>query len=223
MVCVLKHAKGISMKKRRGLIILGALGILACVSAVIFTFYMSVGTPEAFDATSIVIKKGGGVSYCLVEDFSQEYYDLQEFEAMAKQEAAEFNEGRGTGRKDAVALERVELLRADRGSTPVVYRFDGGDSFSGFTGDSLFYGTVEEAVYKKGFNLQGLLKDVQDGRTRTMGELMQDGKKLLVITDARARLYLPSEVSCLGGGARLLPDGSVDASQAQGTVYILLK
>lgn len=179
------------------------------------------GEPASVDGTTIVVDKNGGVTYYLVGDFDKEYYSLSELEAMAEEEAAEFG-GEDTAEGQAVTVIKVEPLQSDESRVTVAYEFDGSGSFTGFTGSELFFGTVNEAV-SRGYSLNGILKSVKDGSSKTEQELEKDGEKLLLITDAKAVIYCPSRVTYLSDGADLRDDGSVDASQTEGNVYILLK
>lgn len=200
----------------------GGMLIFVCMAAAMLS---GCGTDPltAFGATTVVVEKGGGLTYCLVEDFEKEYYDLQELEAMARKEAADFNSRADSGGKDAVTVKKVELLPGDPARVSVVYQFEDSGSFSEFTGSSFFYGTVGEAVYREGYDLQNALISVKDGKVQMAGALLQDGKKMLIVTDVKAVFYFPSGVSCLSGGLSLSEDGRVDATDAEGLVYILLK
>lgn len=195
--------------------------VWACALAVMLGGCGGWGASAPVSTTTVVLEKGGGLTYYLVGDFEKAYYDLSELEAMAEEETAAFNgaveEGKGT-----VSVERVELLENDPERVSIVYRFDGGGSFSGFTGSSFFYGTVQEAA-DLGYRLEGVLRSVEDGNVRTEEELLQNGKKMLIITDVRAVLYFPADVTHLSGGLTLAQDGSVDLSGAEETSYILLK
>lgn len=204
------------MKKRLGIL------ILACVSAVVLAGCGS-DPLGAVDATTLILEKGGGLTYCLVEDFEKEYYDLQELEEMAKKEAADFNSRVDAGGKGVVTVKKVELLQGSPDRISIVYRFEDSRSFTEFTGSSFFYGTVEEAVYRQGYDLKNALISVKDSTVQMEGALMQNGKKTLIATDVKAVFYFPSGVSCLSGGLSLSEDGRVDTSDAEGLVYILLK
>lgn len=186
--------------------------VLVCAMAFLLGGCGSV--PASVGADTIVLEKGGGLTYYLVGDFGKDYYDLSELKTMAEEETAAFN---GT-----VSVERVELLENDPQRVSVVYRFDGSGSFSGFTGSSFFYGTVQEAI-NQGYGLEGVLRSVKDGSVYMQGELLQSGKKMLVITDARAVLYFPAGVTCVSEGLSVAEDGSVDLSGTEETAYILLK
>lgn len=193
-----------------------------CVLTVLLVGCGQSGRPDSVDGTTIVVNKNGGVTYYLVGDFEKEYYSLSELTSMAEEEAAEFSGTEASDGSRAVTVVQVEPLQSDESKVTVTYEFDGSDSFNRFTGRELFFGTVNEAV-SRGYSLDGILKSVKDSALKTEEQLKQDGEKLLIITDARTVIYCPSKVTYLSDGAKLREDGSVDASLAEGMVYILLK
>lgn len=173
--------------------------------------------PESVGVTTLEVSRNGGLTYYLVEEFGKEYYDLAELDAMAREETLAFA---GTD-ADSVSLEKVERLEEAPDKVSLVYRFRDGDSFSRFSGSSFYYGTVSEAL-ELGYDPGEGLSSVKDGAVITREQMAEDGGMSLIITDARAFIYCPSGVAFLKG-ARLAEDGSVDASEAEETVWILLK
>lgn len=193
-----------------------------CALAVLLAGCGQPGEPASVDGTTIVVDKKGGVTYYLVGDFEKEYYSLSELTSMAEEEAAEFGGEGSAGESRAVTVVKVEPLQSDESKVTVTYGFDNSDSFTGFTGSGLFFGTVNEAV-SRGYSLDGALKSVKDGTPMTEEQLKQSGEKLLLITDVKAVIYGPSKVAYLSDGADLREDGSVDTSRTEENVYILLK
>lgn len=173
--------------------------------------------PESVSATTLAVDGSGGLTYYLVEEFEKEYYDLAELSAMAREETESFQETNGGG----VTLEKVERPGEAPEKVSVVYRFENGELFSRFTGSSFFFGTVSQAL-ELGYDPGEGLISVKDGAVRTREQLEEEGEKLLLITNVRALIYCPAGVSCLKG-ASLAEDGSVDAAEAEETVWILLK
>lgn len=178
--------------------------------------------PDTVEETTIAVDKNGGVTYHLVGDFEKEYYDLSELASMAAEEAAEYNGIKASGEERPVTVDKVELLAENEDRVKIEYLFDSAESFSEFTGEVLFYGTVDEAV-SRGYSLQKNLKSVRDGAQMTAEQLKLDGERSVIITDIKAVVYCPSKVAFLSEGAILREDGSVDVSQAEETVCMVLK
>ena len=203
------------MKKRR---------MLAAFLSMLVLLLTGCGThagPDIIVETAIVVDKNGTVTYHLVEEFDKEYYDIAELSSMAAEEAAEYNGTKASG-EQAVTVERVERLPENESKVTIRYQFDGTDSFSGFTDTVLYYGTVAGAIGGD-ISFRSNVKNVKDGTVLTPAELVQDGEKKMIITDARAVIYCPAKVSCLSDGSTLREDGSVDTTESEGTVYIILK
>lgn len=199
--------------------------VLAALLTMLFVGCGQTGGMEAVESETISVEKDGRITYYLVGDLDRDYYSLSELSAMAADETAQFNKSAGTDK--AAVVDRVETLPENESRALIVYQFDGYTSFNDFVkkfnkGEgNLFYGTVEEAL-KSGHRCTGL-KNAADGTLITEEQLKQEGNKKLIITDEKVIVYCPGKVSCLSDGAVLREDGSVDASTAEGTVYILLK
>lgn len=193
-----------------------------CVLAVVLAGCGQPGAPDTVEETTIVVDKSGTVTYHLVGDFEKKYYSLSELTSMAVEEAAEFGAAENPGEVRPVTVDKVETIPGNEGRVAVTYRFDGTGSFSEFTGQNLFFGSVNDAV-NQGYTAKAVLRSVKDGTLKTGEWLEQDGEKLIIITDARAVIYCPAKAAYVSDGLSIREDGSIDASQAEGTVYILLK
>ncbi|MCM1192588.1 MAG: hypothetical protein NC123_07800 [Butyrivibrio sp.] len=199
---------------------------LACLLAVVLAGCGQTGVRETVESTTISVDRNGGMIYYLTGEFDRDYYSLSELSAMTAAEVEEFN--RDTGEEGAVAVEKVETLKEDESRILIVWRFDGYKSFNEFNEKfnkkfgSFFYGTVEEA-FQQGYIKDALLKSTKDDSVKTEEQLKQEGTKKLIVTEGKAVIYCPAGVTYLSPGAVLNEDGSVDASAADGTVYILMK
>lgn len=178
--------------------------------------------------STLVISADGGLTAYLVGEFDKSYYDLTELAAMAEDEAAEFS---GTG--DTAPVKVINVEPAEDGSSRVIvtYSFDSADSYEEFIEDTLFYGTVEEAL-AQGYGSGVSLQNVNDGFIMTGQDLSQvQGKHLIVFcpkqtelskeqeTEKHLMIYCPDRVEYLSRGVALNQDGSVDISWIEGTEY----
>lgn len=195
------------------------LVVSLCLTAVCLAGCGASGVPEEIGTSAIAVSGKGQITAYLVADFDKAYYDLAELNAMAAEEAAAFNAAQA-GDGTPVTVEEAELL--ENGKVKLTYQFDGWESYSKFNETQLFYGTVEEAA-GKGYTSGIALKSVKDGSLLDEEELVKNGDKLLIITDAAADIYCPSKAAYVSDGVSLNEDGSVAAAQAEKPVYILLK
>lgn len=205
------------------------IGAAICIFAAIsLTGCGQAGVPDTVDATSIIISDKGAVTSCLVGAFDKDYYDISDLTAMAVSEAAEYNTAYSTGDTIAVAVEKVEALDDGSGRVVVTYQYDSTGTFMNFSEikfrneSILFYGTVEEAV-KEGYDLNVVLKNVKDSTLLSKEQLLQEAGRYLLITNEKAVIYCPKKVTHVTEGAVYGQDGSVDASQAEDMVVILMK
>lgn len=193
---------------------------LASLLAAVLVGCGQTGVQEEVETTTISVDRSGRMTYYLVGEFDKEYYDLSELSAMAADEVERFN--RGAEEKQSVVVDKVEVLPENESRVMIVYRFDGYASFNEFNKGSFFYGTVEEA-FEQGYVKEVRMKSVRDESLKTEEQLKQEAAKKLIVTDEKVIIYCPAKVAYISEGAVLNEDGSVDASDADGTVYILMK
>ena len=196
-----------------------AAGVLFAV--VLLSGCGQASVPEEIVEPTLVIDSDGRVTAYLVGEFDKSYYDLSELTAMARDEAAEFGDASLNGTA-LVTVKSVEAAQDGSGRIVLVYQFDSADSYKGFIGNELFYGTVEEAL-SKGYIQDVILQSVGSGESLVRDTLESQKEKHLIITNTAAVIYCPERVTYLSAGAVMKEDGSVDASKAFGTVYILLR
>ncbi len=173
--------------------------------------------PDTVDEPSLAVNKDGEVTVWQVGLFDKADYVLSELQAMAREEAGQFNTS--AGKAAAVAVEKVEAL--DDGSQKVVvaYRFDSWESASDFLEESLYVGAAADAV-AAGRTVGMDLKSVKDGADFSE-ELLGQANGSVLITDMKGNVYCPGKVTHISQGLTVNPDGSIDTSAADGTVCIL--
>lgn len=197
----------------------GKFAVALCLAAVLLAGCGQTSVPETIEEPTLILTGDGGVTACLVGEFDKSYYDLSELTEMAREEAAEYGLALdGTAR---VTVKNVETVRDGSSRIALTYVFDGTESYEDYIGESLFYGTVAEAL-SQGYG--GVtLESVRDGVSMTGEELAGETDRHLIVTDTKAVIYCPDRVEYVSSGASLNGDGSVDASETEGLVYILLR
>lgn len=195
-----------------GVICLFLLCVVVCHGAAV---------PDAPETSAVSVSRKGKISAWYVEEFTEDYYSVEELTRMAEREAAEHNAA-ASDKKAAVTVKKVKLLPDNGGKIMVAYRFDSWESYTDFTGESLFYGTVGEAA-AKGFGMDAVLKSVADGSLLAGDYLSLVTDRYVIITDVKTNIYSPREVTHISDGAFVNEDGGIDTSGVEGTVYILMK
>lgn len=198
------------------------IGVTACILTVLTLAGCGrAKVPDVMNETSIAIAKDGTVTSYLVEDFDKEYYDISELASMAITEAADYNTQNQTGEMVLVTVDKVEVLEDGSGKVMVTHKYNNSETFTDYNDSVLFYGTVQEAV-NAGYGLDAV-KSVKDDTILSEEELVQNAEKHVIITKEKVKIYCPEKVTHVSEGAAVVADGSVDATQAQDTVVILMK
>ena len=133
--------------------ILTGILMMICLSAVL----SGCGSDPKVTETTIEVKKNGSVIHTIVEDFSEEYYDLEELTALMLDSCDAYNEGAG---KKAVSV---------------------GDDYASFNGQALFAGSIKDA-YNAGYTLDVTLQPAREGESPiSKDDLLNMGEKNLII------------------------------------------
>ena len=178
--------------------------------------------PEEVVNTSLVVEKDGKVISYLVNTFDKEFYSLDGLEEMVKNEAEEFNAAHTDTPEEALTVKTVQAL-GDGSMVQVVQEFDSADSYAEYNDQDLFYGTRVEAL-AQGSPVNKELVNAADGTPADPDKLEKTLEKgHLIITNASAYIYCPYPVLYISEGVVMGEDGSVDASQSDGVVTILMK
>lgn len=197
------------------------LAVVVCLWALSLAGCQKSSVPDMPEESTVSVSRKGQISAWFVEEFAEDYYSSSELTEMAVREAAEYNAA-ASGEKPPVTVEKVELLPDSGKKVMVSYQFDGWKSFTAFNDETLFYGTVEEAV-KEGFGTNVILKNAADGRLFAGDQLSRATDSYVIITDVKADIYCPRKVTHISDGVSVNEDGSIDTSGTEGLVYILMK
>lgn len=195
--------------------------LLACACIMLLAGCGQAKVPDVVKVTSVAIASNGEVTSYLVESFDKEYYNVTDLTTMAMEEASEYNKEHKDGDSIPIAVEKVELLTEDSGKVVLTHKFNNADSYARYNEAILFYGTVSQAK-EAGLDLNAVYTSVKDGTLLSKEQLEQQGDKMILVTDAKAVFYLPGKVTHISGGV-YNEDGTVDTTNAEGTVIVLLK
>lgn len=177
--------------------------------------------PEVVEQDTLKIGKNGAVTAYLTGDFDKTYYNVHELRDMAAREAVDYNKNHPVaGGGEAVVLKAAELF-ANGKKVKITTQYADTAVYADYNGAVLFYGTVAEAV-KAGFDFNTKAADTE-GNILTGADIRKDGDRKLIITDVRAMIYCPGKVTHVTEGMKRNADGSVDTTQSEALVYILMK
>lgn len=141
------------------------------------------------DTTSIEIKKNGSIVQHIVEDFSAEYYNLDELEQTMQDEIASFE---STSENGKVELEKVQ---EKDGKVYVDVQYEDAECYTAFNQMTVFAGTVSDA-YNAGYSLDVTLYSNTDGDGASIGkeELLEMGDRHLVIVEEAVKVKTPGDI-----------------------------
>ena len=75
------------------------------VSCLLFVFLTGCSEVQLQNGTSLQLEKDGGVTVTYIEDFASDYYDIDELEAMNREEVNEYNQKAGSDVVEIIATE----------------------------------------------------------------------------------------------------------------------
>lgn len=173
--------------------------------------------PDIIETPSVAVSKEGEITVWQVGLFDKADYVLSELQAMASEEAGQFNSS--VNKTAAVTVEQVEALEDGSGRVVVSYRFDNWESASDFLQEMFFVGTVADAV-QQGRTTGLELESTKDGAVFTEEQLQQTQGHVF-ITDMKGNVYCPGKVTHMSKGASVNADGSINTAVVEGAVCIL--
>ncbi len=193
------------------------IGVMICILIAMFSLNGcgEVELPEVIEQSTIRISKEGVVDAYMADIFDKDYYQVSELLSMAKEEAAEYVKG-------SVQVVKAEMIPSKKDMVLLQYQFDSAKTYTDFMSCTLFSGTLQKAVESK-YQMDVAVSD-EEGETLLLADVARKSPdRMLVITDAKALIYCPKKATYVSSNAKICKDGSVDATAAEGTVYILLK
>jgi len=199
----------------------GSFNKIAALGSIVFCLAAAVTGcgPQKENVTTMTIDPEGKVSYVIYEDFSEDYYDVSELSDMTQKEIAEYN---SEYISEKIALEDTQIIdNEDSSLVKLTLTFDSYSDFSNFNQESLFYGTVKEAI-ESGYTVSTGLVD-KDGEKLPDSYLDDHEEKHIIITDDRARIKTPYNIEYMSNGITLNGKKEADISAVTAdTVQLLL-
>ncbi|MDD3367959.1 MAG: hypothetical protein PHP50_03585 [Lachnospiraceae bacterium] len=189
--------------------------IMLCLCACVSVITLGCGS-QTEDGTIVSVEKNGSVKNTIIEDFSAEYYDVEELKNLVLTEIAEYNKANGG---NAISIDSLEQKK-DSTDVRVVMNYATAEDYASFNETEFFYGTVAEAK-EAGFSVTEPLVDASDTAKTIGADELNDmtDYHMLVASDAVA-FTLPNKILYASEGV------TVDGKKAAGTdglFYIVTK
>lgn len=181
------------------------------------------GAPAAITVPTISVSDKGAVTSYLVSDFDKDYYDIEELDSMAKEEAAQFNSSHNAVPDSPfVSVESVEMASDGSARAVVTMKFKDAESYGEFSGTTLYYGTIAQA-HEEGYDLDVELVSAKDGASIGRKEIYDMSTRHILILNEKVNVVCPKKPLYISKGAVIGSDGTVDLTQTEGSAYIILK
>lgn len=168
------------------------------------------------EVTAVSIDKDGKVSNVIYEEFGIQY-DIQELSNMASSEVAEYNSEYS---EPKITLDTVELTE-DGSFAKVAMSYDSATDYAYYNQETLFYGTVQEAI-DAGYQVSANLKN-NGGDQIDPGFAAEHPDRHIIITTDKSNFKTPFNIEYCSDGVVLL--GNKEAmlsSTAENSVVQLL-
>lgn len=194
--------------------------------------------PDPVTVSTISVSDKGEITLYLVSDFNKKYYDISELSKMVMEEVEALNSvHKKDGEENPITVTAVEKLGGEENlmiedspervdnlinKAVVTLHFRDADSYKAYVGTGVFYGTVSQAQ-EKGYDLDLELKSVKDNSIIGKNEILEMGKRHILILEDHMAVYCPGKVLYVSKDAVLNADGTVDTAQTEGTTYIIMK
>lgn len=168
--------------------------------------------------TTIELKKDGRVIHTIVEDFSEDYYDLQELQELIQSACDSYNASAGA---DAVT---VSDMTEEEDVLTVRMAYKDAAAYAGFNKLALFAGTVKDA-YNAGYDLDVTLYSIRDD-SESIGkeEILGMGEKHIAIVREAVDVKVWNKVLYASGD--VLPTGdskTVMVGDSSALTYIIFE
>ena len=157
--------------------------------------------PETVTESSIYVSPEGAITYCLVESFEADYYDVDELSDMAKVETSEDNNGKGSEKV------KIDEINAFDGKVLIKYEFSDVDSFNDFTGLSLTYTTVGD--YLTSQVVSENMIDPKKGNAMDGKMFDKLSAKHIIVSETDAALYYGGKLLYMSDNGGVGDDGGV--------------
>lgn len=194
------------------------------LALVLFIVVMTMGlsgcnsSDSAVTETTIELKKDGSVVHTIVEDFAEDYYDLQELQNMIQSSCDSYNTSAGT---DAVSVSEV-TKEEDILTVRMIYK--DASAYAGFNKLALFAGTVKDA-YNAGYDLDVTLFSLTDD-SESIGkeEILGMGEKHIAIVREAVDVKVWNKVLYASGDVLRTGDNrTVMIGDSSALTYILFE
>lgn len=173
---------------------------------------------DAYDETTVIIDKKGGITHRIVESFDKDYYSEDELNQDINDELSAYCSGRD---EKAAKLNSLEIKD---GIATAEIKFAGYADYASFNDVDFFYGTIGEAM-EKGYPTDVTLKGRgEDTETIEKYEFESLKDSMLIVVSEPVAIKMPGKIAYTTANIDIIDDDTARmASDSVGLGYIVLK
>ncbi|MCR4850044.1 MAG: hypothetical protein K5870_02185 [Lachnospiraceae bacterium] len=187
------------------------------ILAIVVLMLTACGQTTVEDTESnLTIRKDKSIVSDIREDFGQNYYDINELNAMIKTETDKYNKSH----PNAISFENAVL---NENSVKLIMTFGSSDDYSSFNNEKLFVGNSPDAILK-GYNLDVILTDVNDATKTIAGvDIRSMTDDTIIIADYPGNIHLPSDALYISDNVTVTDKGRTirKKDMSAGPIYII--
>ena len=198
------------------------MGILAVLTLSVVACANEDETTEEKMMNSLSVFEDGSIENVIVEDFSENYYNVDDLTKMIQDTISLYKK---EDPDSTIVLETCELLE---NQVKVVMKYNSSEAYSGYNGEDLFVGTIQEA-YDEGYDLNIALTGT-DKEALKIGrqELLGMGENHIVILEntikeGSLRVNCYDTILYTGDGVSCIEKKKADVTSAQDFSVIVFK
>lgn len=190
--------------------------ILCCIMMCVVVLSGCSSRQDDFTKNGFTLLNDNSIDAVIVEDFSAEYYQLEDLMQFVNEDVAEYNATLGT---TAVTVGEYSL---ENGVVRLNLSFQDVDAYNGYMPDKIFVGNLQGA-YDSGYSFDRVLNVAgKDGSTIAKEDLLNMGNAKVIVLVGDLSVRCPSKILYYSAGMTLLDDNTVSAD-AEGDYFIIYK
>lgn len=169
-----------------------------------------------FTKSGIEVSEDNTISAFIIENFSADYYQMEELKQFVAEDVANYNTELGSA---AVTVGEASM---ENGTIRLNLAFQNFDAYNGYMPEEVFIGDLQGA-YDRGYNFDRTLNTAgKDGQTIARAELMNMGNSKVVVVTGDLCVRCPSKILYYSTGMTLLDSKTVSAD-TEGNYFIIYK
>jgi hypothetical protein len=169
-------------------------------------------TADEVTVNTILAKSNGMLQVATVEDFSKEYYELNELKNFIAEEVGAYNKKAGG---DKVIIDDV---KSSNGKAIMLLTYTGMDQYAAFNEVSAAY--FSGGVENVGLNLPETLVNAKDGTLSSTSEILKDAKNRILVMYEPYDIIVEGKIKYYSDNAKMLSNDTIQSAPEGQTIVV---